>query len=406
MKPNKYNLFIVYGISFMDLFAIGLMFPLLQPHLRSLGASHLTIGLMGSTYSALQVLAGPLIGSWSDLRGRKQVLILTLIICMVCYFLIGLSSWVFLIFIFRFILGGFKHTQTLCKALIVDLLPKTEHAQAYGRSSGLGMLGFVIGPILGGHVSELNDGFMYVCWITSGLFLINITLTCFLPSTKGSFKSEKVVNLFDLIKGINLEMKKSVEILKKINWKIYWDAFLIRFLFGITTSFFHSNQSLYLKEKHNLSQLYIGYTISFFSIIGVLTSLTLGWITETFYKNDTNCLQRLFHSFVILSISCLGFYLAPNLIVFYTFLIPFGITTALVRIVSMEMMLTKSGKEEKGSLSGASNSIMSISRFFTPLMSGVVGDFFGEESVMFFAFVPAIIGSIVCYKLLSKVKFE
>lgn len=71
--------------------------------------------------------------------------------------------------------GFIKHTQTICKALIADSLPIEQQAAAYGQSSGYGMLGFVIGPILGGHISEMNNGFFYVCCFTSFLFVINMS---------------------------------------------------------------------------------------------------------------------------------------------------------------------------------------------------------------------------------------
>lgn len=41
--------------------AVGLVFPLLYPHLKSLGASTSLIGLFGAIYSGLQIISGPLI---------------------------------------------------------------------------------------------------------------------------------------------------------------------------------------------------------------------------------------------------------------------------------------------------------------------------------------------------------
>lgn len=36
------------------------------------------------------------------------------------------------------------------------------------------MIGFIFGPILGGHLSEYKNGYFYVCIVTSVLFFINI----------------------------------------------------------------------------------------------------------------------------------------------------------------------------------------------------------------------------------------
>lgn len=72
------------------------------------------------------------------------------------------------------IVGFVKHTQTLCKAIIGDILPREKHAEVYGRSAAISSLGFVVGPIIGGHLSELSHGFSYVCALTTVLFIINI----------------------------------------------------------------------------------------------------------------------------------------------------------------------------------------------------------------------------------------
>ncbi|GJQ81631.1 hypothetical protein Trydic_g8510 [Trypoxylus dichotomus] len=393
----KYRLYIIYTISFLDLFAIGLMFPLLYPHVRELGGSHIIVGLLGSSYSALQVLTGPLIGSWSDIRGRRFVLLTTLLICTVCYFLLGITSSIYCIFALRMILGFIKHTQTICKALIADLLPVDKQAAAYGQSSGYGMLGFVIGPVLGGHISEMNNGFFYVCCLTSLLFVGNIVLSLFIPRT--ATKNDNVANnisVITLLSTIHKEFLRALRELVKINWKIYWDTFLMRFLFGISVSIVHTSQSVYLKEQYNLSQVYIGYTISFLSIVGVICGLSMGKITTMFYRDDHNRLRRIYHSFCIMAACCFGFYFAPDLYVYYAVLVPFSISSTILRIVTMELMISKSKNDEKGSLSGASTSVMSIARFITPLSSGIVGDIFGENAVMLSAFVPPLCGSLLC----------
>lgn len=190
--------------------------------------------------------------------------------------------------------------------------------------------------------------------------------------------------------------------LKHVNWNLYWDVFVLRFLFGFSMSVYFANQALYIQEKFKLSQKFIGYTISFVSVIGTLSGLILGLISRKFYKEDLKCLHRLSHSFMIMTVSFIGLYLAPNLMMFYMFLVPFGISNSILRIVSMEAILSKSRDNDKGSLSGVSNSVMSISRFVSPITSGIVADVFGEGKTLLFAFVPSILGTLLCVKLISQ----
>nr|XP_023026470.1 major facilitator superfamily domain-containing protein 9-like isoform X2 [Leptinotarsa decemlineata] len=167
---------VIYTISFLDLFAVGLTFPLFATFLRDLGSSHSTIGLLSATYSGIQVLSGPLIGSWSDIRDRKTVLKTTLLICAFCYGLLGATNSVVCIFFLRIVLGIVKHTQTICKAMITDLIPRKKQSETFGKSASLASLGFIIGPFVGGNLSELKHGFTYVSILTAGIFSINYVI--------------------------------------------------------------------------------------------------------------------------------------------------------------------------------------------------------------------------------------
>lgn len=202
----------------------------------------------------------------------------------------------------------------------------------------------------------------------------------------------------NILSAIQQELAKTIINLRIIDWKIYGDVFFIRFLFGLSLSVYLSNQALYVTEKYDVPHKYIGYIISFISSIGTITGFTLGFLTRKLYKNDLNCNKRLLHFFSILTISFGLFYLAPNIYTFVAVLMPYGVSSTIIRIVSMEVVLTKPNKV-KGSLTGASNSIMSLARFVSSITSGVIIDAFGENIVMLLAFAPVLLGTIMCVKM-------
>ncbi|KAF5283312.1 hypothetical protein FQR65_LT13969 [Abscondita terminalis] len=388
-------------ISLLDLLAVGITFPLLYPHLKSLGASHTVLGIFGATYSGLQVISGPIIGSWSDLRGRKFVASIVLIASAISYICTGLTSSLFLIYFLRIILGFTKHTQTLCKAIIADTVRKDEQTKVHGWSTAISSLGFVFGPIIGGHLIEIQNGFSYVCTLTAILFIINFGLICTFPDNKPKlFKSEDEFRLLNF----KTELKRSLVELTKIDWKIYWDVFTLRFLFSFAISIYFSNQALYIQEEYGLSQKYIGYIISFFSVIGGMSSLATGYIKTVYYKNDPDNLNLLFQLFLMMTLSFVGIYFSPNLALLLLLLMPFAFSSSLLRIVSMEVILNRSHSNDRGSLAGVSNSVMSVGRFVSPVMSGVVADGFGEDKVMLFAFLPSLMATFLCFRLLYRPK--
>lgn len=58
--------------------------------------------------------------------------------------------------------------------MISDLIPPSEQTGVYGKSAALGSLGFIVGPFMGGHLSEMKHGFTYVSGVTALSFLVNL----------------------------------------------------------------------------------------------------------------------------------------------------------------------------------------------------------------------------------------
>lgn len=388
----------IYIISLIDLLAVGLIFPLLFPHIRTLGASHLVVGVFGATYSGLQVLSGPVIGSWSDLRGRSSVASVVLSISAICYVLTAFTTSVAVIYILRILLGSFKHTQTLCKALIADIVPKDKQTEVYGRSTAVSSIGFIVGPIVGGHLIELPNGFSYVCILTAILFVINIVLfRTFEDVIEGKVSEKEQFHLTD----IRQEFTKAVRELFEMDWKEYWDVFILRFLYSFCITIYFSNQSLFISEQYQLSQKYIGYIISFFSLIGGLSSIAIGHIKVKFYNKHNESLTLLLHLFLTMTLCFFGIHLSPNLGFLLLLIMPFAFSSAALRVLTMELILNRSHTNDKGSLAGVANSVMSIGRFISPLISGIIADWCGESKVMLFAFVPSLLATFLCVKLIK-----
>ena len=58
--------------------------------------------------------------------------------------------------------GLLKHSQEVSKAFLADIIPKTQHSNVFGRFNSISSIGFIFGPIIGGHLSDLPGGFYLV----------------------------------------------------------------------------------------------------------------------------------------------------------------------------------------------------------------------------------------------------
>ncbi|CAB3236872.1 unnamed protein product [Arctia plantaginis] len=198
----SFTIYLLYTIAFVDLLAVGLIIPLLPNKVRSLDGNEIHVGLLGSLYAGCQLGSGPLIGSLSDLKGRKPVLAGTLIISGLAYANLGFSDSIFVILVIRSILGIFKQTQVLTRALVPDY-EKDQSLQGgiYGKMAAISGVGITLGPVIGGHIVEdyPNLGFMFIASVVGSCFILNACIVYFslpnISTTKTNNSPEIKTNL-------------------------------------------------------------------------------------------------------------------------------------------------------------------------------------------------------------------
>ncbi|CAH4031556.1 major facilitator superfamily domain-containing protein 9-like [Pieris brassicae] len=395
-----YTIPLIKFVAFLDLLAVGLIVPLIPSHVRQLGGSHIYVGILGSVYSGFQLGSGPLIGSLSDLKGCRSILIYTLIVCSGAYLCMGFTTSIAIIILLRAILGLFKQTQLLTKALVPEY-EKNEKKQSaiFGKMAAISGMGMTLGPIIGGHIAEdyPENGFYYIAGVVALCFILNAVSVYMLPQTNIKMKktSEKLThskqNIFQLIYN---NSKESALELSKVDWSQYWEVFVFKALLGFAMGVYYSNYALYLKTQYELSPKHIGYVISFQGIIGAVSSFLMGYI-NSYYPNDKDFSHRNYHVFLLLSISIFGLCMSSNIMFYSVWLIPMSIGNAVGRLVTLEMILRKSDKEHKGTLIGASNSVASLSGVLSPMAAGLIGQYLGVKYVIYASLCSNVIALIL-----------
>ncbi|XP_046982431.1 major facilitator superfamily domain-containing protein 9-like [Schistocerca americana] len=389
---NKDKIKWLYVSSFLDMFAVGLAVPLLSAYMRNLGASHFMIGVSSSVYSGIQLLSGPLVGSWSDIYGRYQILMFVLAVCSVCYSFIGLTTALSTILFLRFVLGTFKHTQTLCRPLVAELAPPEFHSEMYGKMSAMSGIGFMVGPAIGGHLAELDGGMFLAFQLAALLFLLNTGIVYKYLWT--AEKSNSAPVLETQIKPTKTGVLKIVAELTEVDWSFYWDLFIIKFLLSFAQKVFYSNYSSTVQEKFDLTPKWVGYTISFQGMIGAICAFSVSWIEGFLFRNwKTKSLVLL--GFLLLSFAFFAVSVVEQLNIFVFFLIPLSFSFSLLRILSTKMIINRTDPNKRGSVTGASNSISSIARLIAPLCSGAVLEYLGPSSVPLLSVASSFCGVLL-----------
>uniref|UniRef100_A0A1B6DTI1 Major facilitator superfamily (MFS) profile domain-containing protein n=1 Tax=Clastoptera arizonana TaxID=38151 RepID=A0A1B6DTI1_9HEMI len=371
----------LYILSFLDTFATSLIIPLLTIHFRSLGMSHMLIGIISSVYAGVQLFSSPAIGCWSDKFGKQQTLKISLLICAVSYLILGVTTSIFVIVVIRFILGIMKHTQTICKTLVPELFTSEQQTEAFGMINAVTAIGFVAGPAVGGYFIETENGFQLLCTISCLIFVFNTVIVYYFLRTV-----EQVYNIKKESVLSNLKELFSIE------WKLYWDVLILKLLLSLSMSLFYSNYALTIEENFDVSPKIIGYTNSFQSFVSAVSCLLSTKFLKIYYTNKSYYL-KLFHSFFILSLSflCLGF--VPNITIFVLCLVPLCTSSSLLRIMTTEVLLERAMPDQRGSLLGSENTIASIAYLIGPSLSGFCRDQFGPICVSILSVLLTGIGA-------------
>ncbi|NXI63886.1 MFSD9 protein, partial [Anseranas semipalmata] len=385
--------------SFQDLFGVSMVVPLMNLHIKSLGASPTVAGIIGSLYGIMQLFSSTFVGCWSDIVGRRYSLLACILLSALGYFLLGTSTTVFLFAISRVPVGIFKHTLSISKALLSDLVSERDRPLVMGRFNAASSVGFILGPVVGGYLTELEGGFYQTSFICASIFLLNAGLVWMLPWSEentGNRKheqSKKRTDSFSAKANYDLHLKpvtngavasdspfqspwvQTATVLKRIKGiacSDLWDIFLVRLLMSVAILLYYSNFSLALEERFGVKPLFSGYLMSYSSALGVLAGCLLGPITRLYQHNTY---RLLLHSstftctLILLYASALSIWMV---ILSSTFL---AFSTTIGRTCIIDLELTIGGSEASGTLLGVGQSVTSVGRIIAPLLSGIAQEF-------------------------------
>nr|CAD7602195.1 unnamed protein product [Timema genevievae] len=314
------------------------------------------------------------IGSWSDIKGRRSILVVTMAICSISYLALGATTAISVVVLVRIILGVLKHTQTLCKTLVADVVSSAKQADVSGKLTAYSSIGFMVGPAIGGNLAELENGFTLVCCVVAVIFWANLAIAyIFVPLDSGDahkLYNKQIDTDLSSKKAPRTELLRAVTELANVDWAHYWDVFALKFLLGLAMANFFMQYGLAIQEKFEVSPKWVGYTISFQGTISAASSFSSSWLERLYGASDGSRARQMFHSFAVLTISFFLIDYAPSLGMFVIGLLPMSASTSLLRLSTNDMVIRRTPPDKRGSLVGSGNSISSVARLIAPIFSG------------------------------------
>ncbi len=166
-------LYIIIVICFLDLF---IQLPIITPFAISLGASEYMAGIIVAVYSLFNMVGNVFGGYFSDKIGRKNMLLLGMVLQVVIILTYTIVPSVSLLLAIRVVHGFSSGILTPAAfSLIADISRKA----TIGRSMALTGVSIgtaaVIGPAMGGIISS-QAGYQTVYIVLAGIFIFGILL--------------------------------------------------------------------------------------------------------------------------------------------------------------------------------------------------------------------------------------
>jgi DHA1 family multidrug resistance protein-like MFS transporter len=152
----KRRVFVVLFLStFSSMLGVGIIVPLLPMYAESLGASGIWIGVIFSGFSISRSIFMPIVGRWSDKRGRKVFIAIGLLIYAIISLGYIISNSVATLVIVRLI-QGFSAAMIIpiAFAYIGEISPQDREGGYMGMFSVSLFAGFGLGPMLGGILKD------------------------------------------------------------------------------------------------------------------------------------------------------------------------------------------------------------------------------------------------------------
>ncbi|XP_057598755.1 major facilitator superfamily domain-containing protein 9 [Hippopotamus amphibius kiboko] len=373
----------LYLVGFLDLFGVSMVVPLLSLHVKSLGASPTVAGIVGSSYGILQFFSSTLVGCWSDVIGRRS----SLLVCILCsalgYLVLGASTNVFLFALARVLVGIFKHTLSISRALLADVVTEKERPVVLGQFNTASSVGFILGPVVGGYLAELDGGFYLSAFVCSSVFILNAGLVWLLPRSEVKLSRPEDDRPWGRNRALQGRTAAAVPAAARRPWAevaatlrgleglvrcALWDVFLVRLLMAVAVMLYHSNFVPALEERFGARPKTAGYLISCSSALGILAGFALGPLLRLYGHRPR---RLLLHSSALTCALLLLFATARGLggIVACSTLLSFS--TAIGRTCVTDLQLTAGGARAGGALLGLGQSVTAVGRVLAPLLSGV-----------------------------------
>jgi MFS family permease len=247
-----------------------IILPLLPFYAMHFGASAMQVGLLVSTYAFCQLIAGPVLGNWSDRMGRrKPLLIVSQLGTFVGFLILAFAGSLWVVYLSRVIDGLTAGNLSLAQAYIADVTEPQNRAKSFGVIGIAFGIGFLIGPATSGFLSQY--GYTWPILAAAALSATSVICTATLLPKVETHIGNGATGPAGQRLGL-LEWSRYAEYFARPGLgKLLWEFFFFAFPFSL----FMGGFALFASQRyqwngHPVGAKEVGYIFAYVGFLGII----------------------------------------------------------------------------------------------------------------------------------------
>lgn len=361
-KSGKGALGFIFSVVLLDVMGLGLLAPIQAYIVRQYSQKAIMVAMIPVLYAAAQFFAAPLLGKLSDRFGRRPVILYSITAAALGYFLFGIGGALWVLFLSRIIDGFGAGSASTAGAYVADVTPPEDRAKNFGLLGLAFGLGFIVGPTLGGLLSQISlNAPAYAAGILSSLAAVvgYFILPESLPREKRETKPLRLADLNPFASIFDMLRRPTVG-----------GLLLTQCMFFFV---FHGNNNMlpvFMIEKFTTQPWQIAVL---FAVGGTTMAVMQGGLVGPLSKRFGEKPLAI-NSLMLQAVAAIGWVAVPALWMMYPVVVINNIGTGLIWPTLGAMLSNSVPDEEQGRISGVSTALGSLMSIFGPLWAGTAYD--------------------------------